>query len=214
MAKSQYLGLVNTQNETLKIRWQQCFAGADETNVAEEFSRLVTHYGEAHRHYHTLAHINACLSWLDQVSNLVEDKQALELAFWFHDVIYDPKRSDNEEQSAQYARGVLPSLGIVQEQVDKVAHLILLTKHPANPSTNDEKYLLDIDLAILGSEPSIYRQYEQWILSEYSHVPDDLYRYGRRGVLAGFLGESPVYETEFFHERLENRALNNIKMAL
>jgi predicted metal-dependent HD superfamily phosphohydrolase len=56
-------------------------------------------YNEAHRAYHTLTHIDSMLT-LDGRGRIVES-DAIELATWFHDAVYDPTRSDNEERSAE-----------------------------------------------------------------------------------------------------------------
>ena len=66
------------------------------------WQQLATHYNEPHRHYHTLDHVAACLTWLDHYRHLAADPLCLELALWAHDVIYDPRASDNEARSADW----------------------------------------------------------------------------------------------------------------
>ena len=58
----------------------------------------------ASRHYHNLAHIEDCLGALARVDNLsAAEREILSEAIWWHDVVYDATRSDNEELSARLA---------------------------------------------------------------------------------------------------------------
>ena len=54
------------------------------------------------------------------------DREAVELAAWFHDAIYEIGRDDNEDRSAELARQLLASSPIR----DEVARLVLVTKNP------------------------------------------------------------------------------------
>jgi len=106
-------------------------------------------YAESHRAYHTFEHIQACLHQLDKVSSSLENVFNIEMALWFHDVIYNPHSASNEQDSAEYAKQALQKIGLPQQTIQDIAYLIRLTQHPANPQTFDEQILLDIDLAIL-----------------------------------------------------------------
>jgi predicted metal-dependent HD superfamily phosphohydrolase len=65
---------------------------------------LVAAYTAPGRHYHNLAHIEDCLGALARVENLsAAEREILSEAIWWHDVVYDATRSDNEELSAQLA---------------------------------------------------------------------------------------------------------------
>jgi len=99
----------------------------------------------------------------------------VETAIWFHDIIYDPLRNDNEAMSVVYAKCFLKSIKIHDYEIAKTERLILLTKHPSDPLTEDEKYLIDIDLSILGAETALYDQYEKWIREEYAYVSDEVF---------------------------------------
>ncbi len=92
--------------------------------------------------------------------------------------------------------------------------MILLTKHPSDPLSEDEKYLIDIDLSILGAETALYDQYEKWIRQEYAYVSDEVFRKGRGEVLRSFFAQDFIYQTDYFRQKLENRARENIDRAL
>src|SRR4051812_20768490 len=71
------------------------------------FEIIRTAYSVPGRHYHTLTHIVACLDELDVVRPLCRDADAVETALWYHDLVYDPSRADNEERSALAAADAL-----------------------------------------------------------------------------------------------------------
>jgi predicted metal-dependent HD superfamily phosphohydrolase len=73
----------------------------------EEFHHLCEKHDEAHRRYHRGEHVGACLCHLDSVASLLERPVEMEVAFWFHDAIYEPFSATNEQDSADWARGNL-----------------------------------------------------------------------------------------------------------
>src|SRR3954469_13468337 len=116
-------------NTDLRLRFARasCAAGAASTETAIDalFDALVARYGEPQRHYHTLAHIDACLGWLDWYRGSAKRPECVELALWFHDAVYDPRASDNERQSAELASEALhhlrvpsPTIAVIQAQIE------------------------------------------------------------------------------------------------
>ena len=170
---------------------------------------LQEHYSETHRHYHHLAHIEAMLAWLDSCT---PDNERIELAIWFHDVIYDPKSAFNEENSARFFETCFGS-SLRPGLVEDVVRLIMATKH-GNPRTGpiDENLISDIDLTILAAAHPNYEAYRLAIRREYSHVPQPDYIRGRGAVLSHFL-QSPIFVTGPF-QHLEDRARQNILAEL
>ncbi len=205
----------NMEIDSLEVRWNKLFSAVENQELVKlGFANLVSKYSEKQRHYHTLSHVENCLKQMDLLSNLVSDKFCIEVSIWFHDVIYDPKRSDNEELSAANAQDFLQSIQLSESQIQKITSLILLTKHPSNPQTDDEKYLIDIDLSILGSSADTYELYETWIREEYAHVPWEKYKEGRKEVLNSFIQTDYLYFSEFFREKYEAQARQNIVRAI
>jgi predicted metal-dependent HD superfamily phosphohydrolase len=173
---------------------------------------LVAAYSEPHRAYHTLDHLAECFAHLDASPVRPEDAAAVELALWFHDPIYDTKAADNEARSAHWARRALAALP--SGDVARIADLILVTKHDAEPATPDEELLLDIDLAILGATPERFAEYERQIRNEYAWVPDDAYRAARARILDAFARRDPLYHTSHFRETLGSQARTNLRQSL
>jgi predicted metal-dependent HD superfamily phosphohydrolase len=112
---------------------------------------LVAAYTAQGRHYHNLAHIEDCLGALARVDNLsAAEREILVEAIWWHDVVYDATRADNEELSARLAEAHVRA-DISRE----VGRLIRLTRtHQVLPDDRLGAVLISIDLSILGAEPS------------------------------------------------------------
>ena len=172
---------------------------------------LVEAYSAAGRHYHDLRHVQDCLARLDRVADLgVRAREILTLAIWWHDVVYDPMRSDNEEQSALLAeRHVAPELR------DEVGRLIRLTRtHDVAPGDRLGALLVSIDLAILGADEASYDAYADAIRREYAHVPDEAYRAGRAAVLERFANRPVIYPDADYAAALDRQARANLVREL
>lgn len=200
---------------SLLARWQSLWpelgaGGADELL----FQQLVASYSEPHRKYHTVQHLEECLTNLDQVRSEAERPAEVELALWFHDAIYDTFRKDNEERSAEWARESALAGSLAREPANRIYKLILITRHDAVPDGGDAVVLVDVDLAILGAEAARFDEYERQIREEYAWVPQILYRKGRRQVLRRFLERETIYGTAYFRSHHETRARENIARLL
>ena len=197
----------------LRDRWQQRWEQAREwLSLGPIFipvgDRLLEKYSEPQRHYHDARHVLACLEALDSYPGKIENNNALELAIWYHDAIYDPKASDNEAQSAAYFRQEFQPFA---SGVEKVERLILATRHAETASENpDEALIADIDLGILGADPARYRIYAEDIRKEYAHVEDEAYQKGRAALLRSFLARKNIYNIRHFRKLLEDQARSNL----
>jgi predicted metal-dependent HD superfamily phosphohydrolase len=178
------------------------------------FQSLLARYGEPHRKYHTLQHLAECLSAFEQVSSLATHPAEVEIALWFHDAIYDVKRSDNEERSASWAATGLAAGGAPAAVAQRVSALVLITKHTATPVTPDEQMLGDIDLGILGASEQRFAEYERQIREEYAFVPGFVFRRKRRAILQSFLQRPRIYGTARFYAALERAARVNLQNAV
>ncbi|MCL4868872.1 MAG: hypothetical protein KJ063_07895 [Anaerolineae bacterium] len=172
---------------------------------------LETHYASPERAYHNLNHISYCLQTIHPHLPLAEDPLAVELALWFHDLIYDPQAHDNEPRSAAYAGELLAAAALPTPQITEVQRLILLTQtHQARPYDRNAHLVLDADLAILGAAAPVYQQYSQAIRQEYHWVDEAAYRQGRGRVLTQFLERPFIYHSPPFFQQLESPARHNL----
>lgn len=186
--------------------------GLSENN--ETYHKLVKAYSEKHRAYHTIEHIAACFGHLDDVVHYVDNPHEIKLALWFHDVIYNPFSGRNEEDSAEFAKQFLLQNSVSQDVVQRIYDLIILTKEHGSPAASDEKFMLDIDLSILGTKPDIYSQFEKDVRKEYEWVPSFVFKKKRKKILENFLNRQRIYQTSYFTEKLEAQAKKNIAWAI
>jgi predicted metal-dependent HD superfamily phosphohydrolase len=158
-----------------------------------EWAAVVSAWSQPHRHYHDLAHLAAVLGLVDRLVADVPDPDAVRLAAWYHDVVYDPQGADNEEVSAARARAGLRGL-VPDERVEEVARLVLLTAgHDPEPGDVGGAALCDADLAVLASPPQAYAGYASAIRAEYGHLSDEEFTAGRIAVLEGLLACPRLY---------------------
>lgn len=185
--------------DRLRQRWRNLFP----TISPEPVLRA---YNHASRAYHNLEHLEEVLEWTDRVPLPVAERELLARALFYHDAIYDSHRSDNERASADWA---LQDTG-----EEALVGLILDTRHAVAPVAPLGEWMVDIDLAILGAEPSRFDRYDADVRREYAWVPNWLYRRKRRQVLRGFLRRSRIYHTDFFNQQLESSARRNLERVL
>jgi predicted metal-dependent HD superfamily phosphohydrolase len=172
---------------------------------------LVAAYAAPGRHYHNLTHIEDCLDALARVDGLSPaERDLLSEAIWWHDVVYDPTRSDNEELSARLAEQyVRADIG------REVGRLIRLTKtHEVAQDDRLGAILISIDLSILGAEPARYDAYATAIRQEFIHVSDGDYRAGRARVLRQFAAREVIYPDATFAATYDRRARDNLAREL
>jgi predicted metal-dependent HD superfamily phosphohydrolase len=181
----------------------------------EVFRELVTAYSQPHRYYHNLKHIQQVLDTVNEMRSLANNFVAIQLAAWFHDVIYNPQAKDNEEKSAAYARTTLTKIDVSPETIEKVEKMILMTKTHQAPSNDiDTQIFLDADLSMLGSSSLEYQAYARAIRQEYAWVSEKEYRLKRKQVLEKFLQRKRIYLTDYFFNKLEARSRENIQAEI
>jgi predicted metal-dependent HD superfamily phosphohydrolase len=172
---------------------------------------LVAAYTAPGRHYHNLAHIEDCLGALARVDNLSAlEREILSEAIWWHDVVYDATRADNEELSARLAEQ-----HVREDLRQDVGRLIRLTKtHAVQPGDRLGAILISIDLSIFGAEPARYDAYAAAIRQEFIHVPDGDYRAGRAKVLGQFAARPVIFPDTVFAARYDRQARENLAREL
>lgn len=194
--------------------WQNAWnrvGGKPAQNLKE---RLIAAYGEPARVYHTLVHLEECLTLFDRVESQAHHPEEVELALWFHDAVYEPTSHNNEAESARWAETALSEAGAYPGAMERIARLILLTRHRDLPQDDDGKLMIDIDLAILGSAPDRFERYEMHIRQEYHWVPEAEFRLARSKILKGFLLRTTLYQTHWFRKTFEDQARINLAESI
>lgn len=183
------------------------------------FNGLLVAYSESHRHYHVLGHIVSMLDEFEEVRHLSHNPHAVLFAVWCHDYIYDTEKPSsstmsNEKRSAYYGGKELEKIGIPRGLRNEVQRLVLLTDHKQHVYDVDAQILLDLDLAILGKEESVFDEYELNVRKEYSWVPESTFKSQRRKILRLFLSHSPLYSTSYFRQKYQEQAKANLVRSL
>lgn len=168
--------------------------------------RLEAAYGSG-RGYHDLRHLTEVLEHVDELMAADDPaRDAVLLAAWFHDAVYDGQ-GDDEERSARLAETSLDGTPLAGE----VARLVRLTA-THRPAADDHagQVLCDADLGILAADPERYASYVAGVRREYAHVPDPAFAAGRLAVLRHLLAKPTLFHTRLARDRWETRARANV----
>lgn len=192
----------------------------------EQEHALRAAYASPPRAYHHFGHVKDVLTHYRKVDAGPGWHRPVEvwLAVLYHDAIYVPGRSDNEAASARLAVEHIerwwPQAGI---DAQRIADLILMTaRHGAmdagatgpGEAGEDARMFLDCDMAILGASPEAFAAYDRAIAKEYSAVPRWLYRIKRRQFFKTLLASERIFLSDFFRDRIEAQARDNLRAAL
>ncbi len=151
---------------------------------------------------------------MKQVRDLAIHSDAIELALWYHDTVYDTKNKNSEKRSAQLVKDMIKNASLPDNFGELVLNFIMATKHSVVPTDPDTQLLVDIDLSILGQTDEKFDEYEKQIRKEYEWVSEEAFIAGRSKILQSFLSRPSIYSTDFFHDKYEERARRNISRSL
>ncbi|MFF4834837.1 hypothetical protein [Streptomyces sp. NPDC001315] len=205
--------------DALRSRWHDTLLAAREGTLGPDPHRyaddLLRRWSEPQRRYHTVTHLAAVLDHVDVLEKYADDPLAVRLAAWFHDAVYLPERSTNEERSAHLAERALPEAGVSEERTAEVARLVRLTvgHDPADDDRNGQ-VLCDADLAVLAGPPSAYATYTAAVRQEYHFVPDEAFREGRSAILRQLLDLPRLFRTPHGAAEWEATARYNLRSEL
>lgn len=164
---------------------------------------IINKYNSSGRYYHTVQHI---LEMLNQIGNDYVNLH-LTLAIIFHDIIYDPKSNTNEEDSC----AEFDKLDMSSNHKKIVKELIMVTKTHNSDGSVLQNFMIDLDLAILGSDEIRFNEYERQIRQEYSFVSDEIYKIGRIDFIKKMLARPNIYLSQEFKDKYEVQAKSNLE---
>ena len=187
--------------------WSRCIG----TGAGAVFDELDTLYREPHRRYHTAAHIEHCLRQFDFAADRMDEPDAVEMALWFHDAIYDVPGKENELRSAELFAARADGRGSEQFR-SEVHRLIMATTHlDPPPATLDESFIVDIDLSSFGLPWEEFLRDSRAVRAELLHVSDAEFYPRQKQFLESLAARFEFCFTEFFRDRHEARARENIE---
>ncbi len=184
--------------DRFRLLWQRCLLDSAIDENATIHQQLIASYSEPQRFYHTLTHIEHCLSLIEKISSELQSPEALELAIWYHDVIYQPGAKDNEQLSADLFMAT--SDGVFDDTLrDTVYQHIMATLHDGTEIKHaDTKYMLDIDLSSFGRPWSEFIHDSHNLRLELEDWPDDVF-YRRQAVFQDKLfGQPRFFKSDYF----------------
>ncbi len=198
----------------LQAHWDSLTTALHLPACPQHLHEVLTRWQEPQRHYHTLAHLLACVHLVARHWGAFEQPAAVLLGLFYHDAVYDPKRHDNEAQSAlllqAHWQGVMAPTTLA-----RIGGWILATAtHAGDGLDGDGLRFLDVDLAVLSSAPADYGRYARQVRAEYGWVANADYRQGRAAVLQGFLKRPVLYHTPLLGPLAEAQARANLSAEL
>src|SRR5215472_15790591 len=202
--------------ELLRGHWNALTSRYTDGESARDtaFKSIVRTYSAENRSYHNLSHVKALIHLYDEFKRDAGYAPIL-FAIWFHDIIYDTRRNDNEDISADFARDALGSLGVPSGIVCEVDLMIRATKHHSSEHLSaDGELFLDLDISILGASPELYHEYSDAIRREYDWVAWSIYRQARSGILRSFLQRQRIFFTDQINSRFGDQARTNLENEL
>ena len=216
MRETDSLRLYNSKMVDLKKIWNELAAkySDDETLVAGLWTEIEKAYTAKARYYHNLAHLEYMAERVIRYKGSLTDFDTVMFSIFYHDMVYNIRRQDNENRSADTARDRLTQLGVPTGKITTCQQQIIATKDHNDNADKDTNFLVDFDLAILGDTPEKYKYYTKQIRSEYSLYPDFLYNKGRKKVLQHFLKMDKIFKTDEFYSNYEQQARKNLTIEL
>jgi predicted metal-dependent HD superfamily phosphohydrolase len=153
--------------------------------VTISLNEILERWKESHRGYHNLEHLKDLLKQIGKVDT--KEKELLVLVALFHDIIYEPKNKDNEEQSADF---FLKNVKEKTEDIQKVYQSIVDTKHHKSSNKLSEIFnKMDMDIVTRDFDELI--KWENGIRKEYSIFSDKDYKKGRIEFLKTLINDYP-----------------------
>lgn len=140
------------------MEYLECLSGFSDN----QFLEIRKRYAEPHRHFHTFAHVQCILELIDRECTSEIQYPDYALAAIYHDIVYNPHRNDNEEESIKFMKEHLPEE--YSWRIPSVASIIMDTKvMKSNSQFNSwDRKVLE------GSIPQLI-DYGMKIWKEYSH---------------------------------------------
>lgn len=168
------------------------------------------------RPYHNLNHIGRCLYEIGELfkyTSLTSEQWAqLVIAAWFHDIVYDPQRIDNEIQSAFYFVTRINNYPTKKSPVHaaEIVDLILATRSKKDDSIYKFSYLCqkmrEIDLCGLLDPIESVLTTDSLVREEFKHIDESTWKINRCEFLKNLVSTEP-----FIQPSKNTRLKNNVE---
>tara|TARA_R110000868_G_scaffold227988_1_gene480946 strand:+ start:73 stop:753 length:681 start_codon:yes stop_codon:yes gene_type:complete len=187
---------------------------ADKDLINVLWAEIEKNYSSKKRHYHTLQHLDNLHSQLTIVKREIKNWETILFTLYYHDIIYSSTKSNNEEKSAELAEKRMKKISVSNEIIEQCKKQILATKSHSKSIDSDTNYFIDADLSVLGQSWETYSLYFKNVRKEYGIYPTFMYNSGRKKVLNHFLSMDRIFKTDFFYNKFETQAKQNLQQEL
>jgi predicted metal-dependent HD superfamily phosphohydrolase len=194
------------------VLWRRCVASPPSPKSASVYADLATRLGAPNRHFHNLDHVFDCLRRSDEVASLLVDRDAVELALWFHDAVYEIGAATNERRSAELFLALSTGARPIFRRC--VCGLILATRHAGTVRGNDRCFIVDIDLSGFGAPWGEFIHNGARLRAEFSARTDAEFNAGQTVFLQRLQRRPRFYATDYFRDRYEGVARENLRRVL
>jgi predicted metal-dependent HD superfamily phosphohydrolase len=192
--------------------WRRCVASPPSPDSATVYAELRRLLGAPNRHFHNLDHVLDCLGRSDEVASLLVDRDAVELALWFHDAVYELGAATNEQRSAELF--LAQSAGARPVFRRRVCGLILATRHAGAVRGNDRRFIVDIDLSGFGGPWEEFMNGGARLRAEFSARSDAEFNAGQTLFLQRLQRRPRFFATDYFRDKYEAVARENLRRVL
>lgn len=159
-------------------------------NIKCDVNTLLSMWNESHRHYHNLNHLNDLINQINENKSKYSEKEyeKLMITALFHDIVYDPTSSTNEEDSANFLMECVSDKS--NKDILEVKQMILDTK-THNSTTSLSESFNNYDMSIVERDFDQLLEWENGISQEYSKYDRDIYKSGRVKFLESVMDNYP-----------------------
>jgi predicted metal-dependent HD superfamily phosphohydrolase len=206
--------------DELRLAWEElCIQYCNNKELIDRyFNEILRRYTASRRHYHSRGHIVSLLKFCEEYDSMLIDREVVLFSIFYHDIIYNVLRKDNELRSAKLAVKRLKALQVPASTMEQVKLYIEATKtHAVTEAVThvgDLQFFLDFDMSILAARPTSYKAYAEGVRKEYRIYPDKLYYAGRKQFLQHCLQTEHIFQTATFRKIYEPYARENITREL
>lgn len=182
---------------------------------------VIERLGDPHRHYHTLEHVVEMWRWhteFNQGKFVGDDHQIIASFCLYHDAVYDPCATDNEQESGDLwlADSVDMTTQPIRMTVDEIIfatadHFNYRETRQADLIYPCLSWCIDLDLLRLGSEQ--FTQHGRAIRAEYMHLSDQQWIRSSAAFRSKVMAQSRIFSYPQFGD-MERRARRNLASAL
>lgn len=198
----------------IKAAFKALIKNYEERSSEMLWEEIVTKHTEPSRHYHKLSHLEDLYDQLLAVKGKIENWNTVLFTLFYHDIIYNSSKSNNEEKSAALAKKRMQQIEVPNDEIELCIKQIIATKKHLKSEDSDTNYFTDADLSILGRDSESYYKYCEKIRREYAIYPMFIYKRGRKKVVKHFLSMERIYKTEAFFNKYEKQAKSNLQAEL